>query len=131
MKLLVGFAVNLRQGCGLIRAEKQSIAGHVWVAWVIRTPEISHGWMMEKDGPNSYKELAIMTTTPVLRPPLVQTLRQSPIPALRKLAVEECDGTVIISGSVSSYYLKQLAQETLLPVVGPRSLHNKVQVVKN
>ena len=58
-------------------------------------------------------------------------LRQSPIPALRKLAVEEADGTVVISGSVSSYYLKQLAQETVLHVLDDgRLLYNRVAVVR-
>ena len=57
-------------------------------------------------------------------------LRQSPIPALRKLAVEETDGAVVICGSVSSYYLKQLAQETIMPILAGRQLHNRVAVVR-
>jgi osmotically-inducible protein OsmY len=59
-----------------------------------------------------------------------QVLKQSPIPALRKLSVEENDQTVVLSGSVSSYYLKQLAQETIMPVLGERQLHNRVLVVR-
>jgi len=58
-------------------------------------------------------------------------LRQSPIPALRKLAVEETDAAVILLGNVSSYYLKQLAQETVMPVLDGRELHNRVMVVRN
>ena len=57
-------------------------------------------------------------------------LRQSPIPALRKLSVEETDNAVVICGAVSSYYLKQLAQETIMPVLGGRELHNRVAVVR-
>jgi hypothetical protein len=57
-------------------------------------------------------------------------LRQSPIPALRKLAVEETDGAVVLLGSVPSYYLKQLAQETVLPVIDGRELHNRVMVIR-
>jgi hypothetical protein len=57
-------------------------------------------------------------------------LRQSPIPALRKLAVEETEAIVAISGAVSSYYLKQLAQETIMPVLAGRELHNRVAVVR-
>lgn len=57
-----------------------------------------------------------------------QALRQSSIPALRTLAVEVSDGTVVISGSVSSFYLKQLAQETIMPHVNGRSLVNRVSV---
>jgi hypothetical protein len=59
-----------------------------------------------------------------------QALRQSPIPPLRKLRVEETDKEVVIIGSVGSYYLKQLAQETLMPVLGPRVLLNQVTVVR-
>ena len=60
-----------------------------------------------------------------------QALRQSPIPALRKLCVEETDSEVVISGCVSSYYLKQLAQETVMPLIGQRGLHNRVKVVRD
>lgn len=67
--------------------------------------------------------------------PLVQSrpalaLRQSPIPALRKLIVEEADGTVVLVGSVGSYYLKQLAQETVMPHLDGRCLINRVTVVR-
>jgi len=57
-----------------------------------------------------------------------QALRQSPFPALRKLRVEETEVAIILSGSVSTYYLKQLAQETLMPLRGSRTLHNRVVV---
>ena len=57
-------------------------------------------------------------------------LRQSPFPVLRKLALEETDTTVVIHGQVTSYYLKQLAQETVMPVLGGRKLVNRVQVVR-
>jgi Asp/Glu/hydantoin racemase len=68
--------------------------------------------------------------------PLVQSraqtaLRQSPIPPLRKLTVEESDATVIILGMVGSYYLKQLAQETVMPVLDGRELLNRVAVVRH
>jgi hypothetical protein len=57
-------------------------------------------------------------------------LRQSPIPALRKLSIEETEDAIVICGAVSSYYLKQLAQETIMPVLGRRELHNRVAVVR-
>jgi len=60
-----------------------------------------------------------------------QALRQSPIPALRKLRVEETDEAIILSGSVSTYYHKQLAQETLMPLRGSRELYNRVTVVRS
>jgi hypothetical protein len=59
-----------------------------------------------------------------------QALRQSALPALRKLAVAETDAEVVLTGSVSSYYLKQLAQETVMPVLGERELFNRVLVVQ-
>ena len=58
-----------------------------------------------------------------------QALRRSPIPALRKLALEETEDAVVISGRVSSYYLKQLAQEAVMPALGGRELRNRVAVV--
>ena len=55
-------------------------------------------------------------------------LRKSPIPALRKLSVEETDGCVTLRGSVNSYYLKQLAQETIMACLDGRELSNQVRV---
>jgi hypothetical protein len=47
------------------------------------------------------------------------------------LSVEENERTVVLSGSVSSYYLKQLAQETVMPILGSRELENRVLVVRS
>ena len=58
-----------------------------------------------------------------------QALRRSPLPALRKLSLEETDCVVVINGRVSSYYLKQLAQEAVMPALGGRELRNRVAVV--
>ena len=57
-------------------------------------------------------------------------LQNSPIPVLRQLAVEENDSAVVISGRVPSYYFKQLAQETIMRVLGNRKLLNRVTVVR-
>ncbi len=57
-----------------------------------------------------------------------RALRESPIPSLRRLHIDETDDEVVISGSVASYYLKQLAQETVMPVLGERELVNRVRV---
>ena len=57
-------------------------------------------------------------------------LHESPIAALRRLQIEETDDHVVITGSVPSYYLKQMAQETVLPVLGDRELLNRVTVVR-
>jgi len=72
-----------------------------------------------------------MTAVSVLQLPVEQILRDNPIPALRQLRVEEDDQVIVISGSVSSYYLKQMAQEAIMPFRGSRNLHNRVNVVRN
>jgi len=59
---------------------------------------------------------------------VVQALRQSAHPALRRLLVEETETTVVINGRVSSYYLKQLAQEAIMPMRGCRDVVNRVLV---
>jgi hypothetical protein len=56
-------------------------------------------------------------------------LKKSSHPALRNLSVEGNESALVISGKVTSYYLKQLAQETIMPVRGPLQLVNKVNVV--
>ncbi len=58
-------------------------------------------------------------------------LRESPLPALRKLSIEETEATVLIRGKVSSFYLKQMAQETVMPVLGGRELVNRVTVIQH
>ena len=58
-------------------------------------------------------------------------LRRSLHPALRQLNVESDDRALIISGRVTSYYLKQLAQETIMPVRGELELVNRVNVDRN
>ncbi|CAN5185849.1 hypothetical protein BH10PLA2_BH10PLA2_21060 [soil metagenome] len=60
--------------------------------------------------------------------PASQLLRQSRIPALRRLDVQETVGEIVLTGSVASYYLKQLAQECVMPVLGVRQLRNHVVV---
>jgi hypothetical protein len=56
-------------------------------------------------------------------------LRQSPLPGLRKLSVEETATAVVLHGTVPSYYQKQLAQETVMPFLAGRKLQNRVLVV--
>jgi hypothetical protein len=58
-----------------------------------------------------------------------RVLSKSSHPALRTLSVEGAEGNLIISGKVSSYYLKQLAQETIMSVREGMQLVNKVDVV--
>jgi len=60
-----------------------------------------------------------------------QALKQSSHPALRRLRVEETEQAIIISGRVATYYLKQLAQETIMSVRRDLALVNEVTVVKD
>jgi len=57
-----------------------------------------------------------------------QVLRDNPLPLLRNLDVNESEDEVVISGCVNSYYMKQLAQEAVLPHLGRRRLRNLVVV---
>ncbi len=72
-----------------------------------------------------------MTTSILEQSRAAKALRQSPIPALRKLSLDETDAAVVISGSVPSYYLKQMAQEAVIPLLDGRELHNRVTVVRH
>jgi len=69
-----------------------------------------------------------MVSSPVVLSPATLALRDNPIPALRQLAIDVTDEQVVISGLVASYYLKQLAQEALMPYLDGRTLHNRVAV---
>ena len=69
-----------------------------------------------------------MATATLLPSSAADALRDSPLPHLRALSVSETDQEVTILGSVSSYYHKQLAQETVLPHLGRRRLKNLVEV---
>src|SRR6516225_2349198 len=90
-------------------------------------------WCPEPPGDDrlSRKEHEFMSTTSLMSVRADQALRQSPIPALRRLQVEESDHVIVLSGSVPSYYLKQLAQETLMPLLGSRELRNRVTVARS
>lgn len=57
-----------------------------------------------------------------------EALTHSPICQLRRLAVRADDDRVVITGVVSSYYLKQMAQETVRALIGGRTLLNNVEV---
>ena len=72
-----------------------------------------------------------MEVTTGLSEKAVQALRQSPIPALRRVSVEQTPEGVVLSGKVPSYYYKQLAQETVLPHIMGRRLENHVVVVRH
>ena len=69
-----------------------------------------------------------MSGSPTLTAEPAEVLTSSPLPQLRCLVVTVNDREVVITGRVSSYYFKQLAQETLRPSIGPRRLLNRVEV---
>ena len=95
-------------------------------AHVVKSPEGMLG-----DANLTWKEHGSTTATITPHVTADQVLRQSPIPALRKLRVEETKAEIVIVGSVASYYLKQLAQESLMPVLAGRELLNRVNVVRS
>ncbi|HET6574128.1 MAG TPA: BON domain-containing protein [Fimbriiglobus sp.] len=70
-----------------------------------------------------------MIAAPVLPPSSPEAvLSASPMPELRRLVVTASENEVVITGRVSSYYLKQLAQESVRGAVGVRKLLNRVEV---
>jgi len=56
-------------------------------------------------------------------------LRESPVNDLRRLEVTETESDIVITGIVTSYYLKQMAQETIRPALAGRKLQNRVIVL--
>lgn len=69
-----------------------------------------------------------MNSYSVLTSEAAGALANSPLGQLRRLAVIESDAEVVITGTVSSYYFKQMAQETVRSAVGARQLLNHVEV---
>lgn len=69
-----------------------------------------------------------MNACPVLTSELADILTSSPLGQLRRLSVTENDTEVVLTGQVSSYYLKQMAQETVRKAAGKRTLVNHVEV---
>ena len=57
-----------------------------------------------------------------------EALQQSPQPLLRRLRIQETDEEIVIVGKLPTYFLKQLAQETIRPALGERRLINLVVV---
>ena len=56
-------------------------------------------------------------------------LRRSAYRELRNISCESQAGVLVLRGGVPSYYLKQLAQETLRPVAGAEVIVNLVHVL--
>jgi len=67
---------------------------------------------------------------PTTATPTPQTLLAgSPLPEVRRLSAAVSDESVVLTGTVSTYYLKQVAQETVRSGVRNRRLVNRVVVV--
>jgi osmotically-inducible protein OsmY len=58
-------------------------------------------------------------------------LKDSPFHALRSLRVEQIGDYVLLKGQVDSFFLKQLAQETVRSATRGIEMHNEVSVVAN
>jgi hypothetical protein len=69
-----------------------------------------------------------MTTTLLPPPSTSQALLKSSNPEVRRLVVRESVDAVEITGQVSCYYLKQLAQETVRIAAAGRPILNRVEV---
>src|SRR6266852_8804897 len=95
-------------------------------------PTFLHLWTgtepREEEG--NTRRFTVMAASTLVGSQATEALLHSPIPALRKLQVEQTEGGIVLSGSVSSYYLKQLAQETVLPYLDHQALVNRVTVVR-
>src|SRR5207344_3136870 len=70
-------------------------------------------------------------STMLLDPPTRNSslLRDNPVNDLRRLDVVETESEIVIAGIVTSYYLKQMAQEAVRPALGGRKLRNNVIVL--
>ena len=62
-------------------------------------------------------------------PRAAMLMRENPVNDLRRLDVCESEAEIVISGIVSSYYLKQMAQEAIRPALSGRRLRNQVIVL--
>jgi hypothetical protein len=78
-----------------------------------------------------YRRSDAMNACPAPVQELSSVLLASPLPQLRRLVVTANEREVVITGRVSSYYMKQLAQEAIRPTLGDRRLLNKVEVCPN
>ena len=58
-------------------------------------------------------------------------LSESGYPALRRLTCEVSDGVIVLSGKVSCYYMKQMAQTLVRDVPGIGVLVNNLEVVRD
>jgi hypothetical protein len=60
---------------------------------------------------------------------LYQALTSTGLNALKTVRIELRKNQVVLHGVVSSYYLKQMAQEAIRPILFGLSVRNRLQVV--
>src|ERR1700722_16175500 len=65
---------------------------------------------------------------PILDKLVAEALNQSPHFSRRQVRFETQEGDVVLRGTVSSYYHKQMAQEVLRRVDGVRRIENQLEV---
>ena len=70
-----------------------------------------------------------MPITSTMDSPVVSALQRSLIAVLRRIDVAETPTEVVLTGVVPRYYFKQVAQETVLPLIEGRHLRNQIEVV--
>jgi len=70
-----------------------------------------------------------MTTTTECPASPHELLRENPVADIRRLDIAETENEVVLSGIVTSYYLKQMAQETIRPALAGRQLKNRLLVL--
>ena len=70
----------------------------------------------------------MQTLVPTLDHRVSHALNESPYLMRRKLRFETSDGRVVLSGIVSSFFQKQMAQEALRGVEGIAEIHNQLEV---
>jgi hypothetical protein len=61
---------------------------------------------------------------------VLETIQKSTHPELRRLQLEEVDDRIIITGRVTSFYFKQLAQESIRAIAAGRQIINQVEVCR-
>ena len=78
--------------------------------------------------PTALHELPTAHAPSAAHPTPEALLAGSPLPEVRRLHVSTTDDHVTLTGVVSTYYLKQVAQETVRSSVRNRRLLNRVVV---
>jgi hypothetical protein len=92
------------------------------LSWMIVLPAFEFA----PEGCSAMAALLLDAPPPVETPQSV--LAKSCMPELRRVLVTMCDQNVVLSGSVSTYYLKQLAQESIRTTVAGRRIINRLTV---